>query len=198
MKILRARDLPQTPWKNGGGVTMEIAVHPADASMDNFDWRVSMAIVDAGGPFSTFPNIDRTLTILEGGPLGLQIGGAQEILLDSISDPVSFAGDVPTRATLYGKRVIDLNIMTRRNRFRHHVTQLSFNGQAKAIKSQSSCFIVLREGEISVIQNGFSEDLLPADCVYLDERSDRDFVFQSQSRATAFMVEIFSEQKRIL
>ncbi|MBM7325185.1 HutD family protein, partial [Agrobacterium sp. S2] len=48
------------PWKNGGGVTTEIIVHPAKASMADFDWRISMANVAQDGPFSIFPGVDRT------------------------------------------------------------------------------------------------------------------------------------------
>ena len=54
------------PWKNGGGTTIEIAVSPHGAGLDDFDWRVSMAHVASHGPFSLFPNIDRTLAVLSG------------------------------------------------------------------------------------------------------------------------------------
>ncbi len=54
------------PWKNGGGVTEEIAVYPSDAGFDDFAWRISMARVGQGGPFSRFPGVDRTLAVLEG------------------------------------------------------------------------------------------------------------------------------------
>ena len=41
MRILRAPDYRRMPWKNGGGETTEIAVFPAGAGLDDFDWRVS-------------------------------------------------------------------------------------------------------------------------------------------------------------
>jgi uncharacterized protein len=66
MRILRAENYRRMPWKNGGGLTAEIAVSPESAGLDDFDWRVSMARVEAGGPFSLFPGVDRTLSILEG------------------------------------------------------------------------------------------------------------------------------------
>jgi environmental stress-induced protein Ves len=65
MKILRASTHKAMPWKNGGGETAEIAVFPEGASMQDFGWRVSMAKVTENGPFSLFPDIDRTLSILE-------------------------------------------------------------------------------------------------------------------------------------
>ena len=66
MQVLRAENYRRMPWKNGGGETTEIAVFPAGAGLDDFDWRVSMARVESSGPFSVFPGIDRTLAILEG------------------------------------------------------------------------------------------------------------------------------------
>lgn len=66
MRLIRSASYRRQPWKNGGGETIEIAAHPVGATTDNFDWRISMARVEGDGPFSTFPDIDRTLTILEG------------------------------------------------------------------------------------------------------------------------------------
>lgn len=55
MKIIRASEYKTMPWKNGGGVTVEIAIHPPGASVNAFDWRISMATVAQDGPFSSFP-----------------------------------------------------------------------------------------------------------------------------------------------
>ncbi len=73
--LLKAENHRRMPWKNGGGVTVEIAVHPQGASVDDFDWRVSMATVASHGPFSIFPGIDRTLSVLEGDGILLDVDG---------------------------------------------------------------------------------------------------------------------------
>ncbi|RUU10282.1 HutD family protein, partial [Mesorhizobium sp. M7A.T.Ca.TU.009.01.3.2] len=73
MRILRAAEYRSMPWKNGGGVTTEIAVSPSGAGLDDFDWRVSMARVELSGPFSQFAGIDRTLAVLEGEGIVLEI-----------------------------------------------------------------------------------------------------------------------------
>ena len=36
------------------------------SSLDDFDWRLSLAQVDRDGPFSRFDNVDRTLVLLSG------------------------------------------------------------------------------------------------------------------------------------
>ena len=51
-----------TRWKNGGGVTREVAKSPSQAPF----WRVSIANVDQEGPFSSFVDLDRILTVIEG------------------------------------------------------------------------------------------------------------------------------------
>jgi environmental stress-induced protein Ves len=57
MDVLRLSDYKRMPWKNDGGVTLEIAVLPSASSAGDFDWRISMATVAADGPFSVFPAI---------------------------------------------------------------------------------------------------------------------------------------------
>ena len=59
--------LPATPWKNGGGLTREIVCMPHGGGLDSFDWRVSIAHIASNGPFSTFPGVDRVITLLENG-----------------------------------------------------------------------------------------------------------------------------------
>src|SRR3546814_10305481 len=63
MQVLRAAAHRVMPWKNGGGSTTEVAVAPDGAGLDEFDWRISMAVVGADGPFSGFPGVDRTLAV---------------------------------------------------------------------------------------------------------------------------------------
>jgi environmental stress-induced protein Ves len=123
-RIIRARDCKATPWKNGGGSTTEIGIGPGGSSLEAFDWRVSMAQVASDGPFSDFAGIDRTLAVVKGSGLVLMIGNNAPVTLSSGSDPVSFPGDTPTSARLTVGAITDLNVMTRRGRFRHRLLRL--------------------------------------------------------------------------
>lgn len=116
MRILRAGERTAVPWKNGGGTTSEVAVYPEGAGFDDFGWRISIADIARGGPFSLFPGIDRTLTLLEGG-VTLSIEGRDPVMLTPDSEPLDFPGDAPTRADLAGGAARDLNVMTRRGAF---------------------------------------------------------------------------------
>jgi environmental stress-induced protein Ves len=69
--LFERAQLRATPWKNGGGVTREIACHPPQAGMQNFDWRISIAHIASDGDFSVFAGVDRVITLLEGG--GVQL-----------------------------------------------------------------------------------------------------------------------------
>ena len=122
--ILRAAGYRSMPWKNGGGTTTEIAVSPAGAGLEDFDWRVSMARVESDGPFSRFAGIDRTLAILEGEGISLKVGDRMPSGLTGSSDPLAFPADLPTHAALIAGPITDLNVMTRRGRMRHSVERL--------------------------------------------------------------------------
>ncbi|NQE61416.1 HutD family protein [Caulobacter sp. RHG1] len=119
--LLRAADRVARPWKNGGGVTREVAASPADTAFDfdfefefefEFDWRVSIAEVSSSGPFSRFSEVDRILTVLDGA-LRLSIAGRPPVTLDAASGPFAFKGDEACEAELIAP-VVDLNVMVRR------------------------------------------------------------------------------------
>ena len=108
MRIIRLADQRPMPWKNGGGITYEVAVFPADAAFDGFAWRVSMAQVESDGPFSRFDGIDRSLAIMQGNGLRLLVDGAT-IELGAQSRPLAFPGDIPVSAALIEGPIMDLN-----------------------------------------------------------------------------------------
>lgn len=101
-----------TTWKNGGGETAEIVCQPEGAGFDDFQWRISTARVAASGPFSAFPGVMRSLTVLEGGPMVLRFAGT-EIRASPDAGPIAFRGDLDVHADLIGPPLLDLNVMTR-------------------------------------------------------------------------------------
>jgi len=114
------RTLPAQPWKNGGGITREIAVIPHGASMAGFTWRVSVAEIAQAGPFSAFPGIDRQILLLEG--VGVRLRGEGiDHRLDEPLVPFAFAGEAAIEATLLEGPSQDLNVMTRRGVVRSDV-----------------------------------------------------------------------------
>ena len=110
--VYHASERSFTPWKNGGGQTAEILALPEGAGLDAFELRLSTAVVASDGPFSSFPGINRVLTILQGGPMILTIEG-REVELGKTSPPFAFSGALPCSARLSGPQVLDFNVMTR-------------------------------------------------------------------------------------
>lgn len=142
MRVLRAAEYKSMPWKNGGGVTTEIAVSPAGAGLDDFDWRISMARVEGSGPFSQFAGIDRTLAVLEGEGMILDIASRPPTSITRATAPLSFPADVPTAAALIGGPITDLNVMTRRSRMTHSVERLVVSTPVE-ISTQARITLVL-------------------------------------------------------
>lgn len=161
------------PWKNGGGSTTEIAIGPAGASLDAFDWRISMAQVASDGPFSVFDGIDRTLAVIQGGGMELTIGDRPAVTLGRDSAPLSFPGDTPTTARLMDGEITDLNVMTRRGRFGHRVVRVTqpmdcqFGGDDIAI--------VLSLGTTDVNVSGEHATLENADALLIEARETATF-----------------------
>ncbi|MGN6148455.1 MAG: HutD/Ves family protein [Rhizomicrobium sp.] len=190
MRILRASDRVAVPWKNGGGTTSEVAAYPEGASFDDFGWRISIARIDRGGPFSTFPGIDRKLAMLEG-RVTLAIEGQGEISLSPDSPAAIFPGDVPTSAKLIESPASDLNVMTRRGLFaalmeRRHLRECDLTSSSDA--AARFCFFfstvtaryagtehVLRGGDVLHFVSGESGALtLPAgaDAIWIEIRAE--------------------------
>ncbi len=138
------------PWKNGKGVTIEIAIHPADATIDNFDWRLSTASVDSDGPFSRFDGIERSLAVLEGDGIILTVEGMSEARLTGVSTPLSFAADSPTMARLIGSPITDLNAMSRRGRARHSLSRHEIAGSADLVVTGDDCIIFCGSGAVEI------------------------------------------------
>ncbi len=99
------------PWKNGGGVTTEIYASPPSGA---FDWRVSIATVNADGAFSIFNGYERHIMTLSGKGMILDIEGRGKFTLEPL-EPLSFSGDAQVHGSLLQGAVLDFNLMVRRD-----------------------------------------------------------------------------------
>lgn len=111
--VIRYSELTEIPWANGQGRTRELRRDPADSTLENFSWRVSIASVSHPGDFSTYIGVERSLLILSDSRLDVMIDDA-EILL-SRDDIIRFDGEsrVALRSVSDAES-FDLNLMTRR------------------------------------------------------------------------------------
>lgn len=109
LKIVRKSSFTATPWKNGGGITHEAIRVPA--SGDPFRWRVSVAHIDASGPFSDFAAYNRKMVLLRGNGIELRFGDGTSKRLRKAGDMVEFDGAVSTHCDLLDGPCVDLNLM---------------------------------------------------------------------------------------
>lgn len=148
MTILRFDELKAVPWKNGLGVTREIAVQPAGASMDDFLWRVSIADVDTASPFSRFPGIDRTIVLLEGDGFTMTLDGKHAHALTTPLTPFDFPGEAHVDVTLAGGATRDFNLMVRRGVRRGRIEVV--HGPVAATVAEDAVLLYVARGEARV------------------------------------------------
>ena len=122
MEIIRYADLRPQPWRNGGGVTRELASHPLAASAQDgvWDWRVSIADVTKAGDFSAFPGMERVLTVIDGELLLLTVDGGEHPL--EKYRPFRFSGEAATSSALPTGDIRDLNVITRTGAFKGYTS----------------------------------------------------------------------------
>lgn len=167
--LRRAQEHLRRPWRNGGGMTAEVAAWPPDADAgSDFAWRVSFADVAGSGDFSTFPGVDRVITLIDGPPMTLELPGETTVLRPFV--PYSFDGGVPVRCSVAAP-TRDLNVMTRRGRASATVEMLdAVTGDEPLPQVASSPLLVVGlRGEVTVRSDDASAALGPGDVLMTDE-----------------------------
>ena len=116
MKVVRAADQPRVRWRNDGGWTRDLARNSPNEH--GFSWRVSIADVEAEGPFSIFEGCDRLLVLLEGVGMDLvRTDGGETMRLRPGAGRARFAGEEAITAELLSGPTTDFNVMWERSRF---------------------------------------------------------------------------------
>ncbi len=188
--ISHAALLP-TPWKNGGGSTTEIAIWPAGAGFDTFDWRISLATIAQSGPFSTFRGIDRTLALVEGGGVTLDLDQVRSFTLGPETPEIAFPGEAAVTATVHGGPTTDFNVMTRRARCRHHFTRLPVHGVRQLPARPATTLLFLAHGQALAVRGAVQTlSLARFDAAILDAGTVWTL---DGEHASVFMVDIYTE-----
>lgn len=118
-RIIPSNEYRRLRWKNGAGWTREICACRMDGreGIDAAEWdfRLSIAEIEADAPFSSFPGVERELVLLNGNGLRLRFddGGLQTLLPPH--DRARFAGECALTGQLVDGRTEDFNLMWRRD-----------------------------------------------------------------------------------
>ncbi|PWW00500.1 hypothetical protein DFR52_103707 [Hoeflea marina] len=124
MDIFRFADLIEVPWRNGGGVTRDIASVHEDGALV---WRVSMADVDSDGAFSDFSGLMRILTVIDGAGMDLLTPAGTLVALPGV--PVLFDGGMAVSSVLRDGALRDFNLFFAPDRFGGSVVAIAGPGQ---------------------------------------------------------------------
>jgi len=159
---LRHADYRRMRWKNGGGWTTELAVSP-EPGADAFDWRISIAEIESDGGFSTFPDCDRYIALLDG--LGMRLTfdqagqGDQDRAYQDQAELrerlrfVRFAGEWQTHGQLVSGPVRDFNVIVRRSAVQAEVWHRPLVGPMVFLAEAGVSWFVFVAGGSAQIKN---------------------------------------------
>tara|TARA_R110000744_G_scaffold78514_4_gene154628 strand:- start:9825 stop:10403 length:579 start_codon:yes stop_codon:yes gene_type:complete len=161
IEIIQPTEFKTVPWKNGKGETVEMAIN-LGGSLDNFDWRLSMASVVEDGIFSNFTGYTRNLILIDGNGINLQHNDSKIDRLTNLLDVATFDGGHKTVGNLHSNEITDFNIIARTSTYNTKVDcQKSANKHQ--LEKSDLCFIysLFKNAELTV--NNTKETLtLPA------------------------------------
>lgn len=111
MRLIRYAALTPSPWKNGLGLTREIAVQSDPRFAVGFSWRLSRATVQDTSAFSRFEGVRRWLGLAHGLAFELRIADRPPHTLERAGDVIAFPGDVACEGVPLMGPIEDLNLM---------------------------------------------------------------------------------------
>ena len=163
---LGAGDFLRQPWKNGGGVTTQLALHEEGG---RWLWRLSLAEVVRSGPFSDFSGYERTIMLLEGEGMELRIDESPGVDLRTPYRPFVFDGAARTACRLLGGPVKDLNLMVDERRARARVDVIDPDSVGSVAPKSSWALAFALRGFTRIAATTVERRLAPGELLRIDE-----------------------------
>ncbi len=189
MKKYTPADYRAMPWKNGLGVTTELACAPEGADLDHFEWRVSCAPVVSDSVFSMFRGVDRSLLIRSGAGLVLHVNRQVSFTLTPDSPAFQFAGEDELTAELLDDAVVDFNVMTRRQFWTHSIELMHCLGEFSLQAKGQIMLVYHAQGEAIDLASGVR--FLPHELLELNDVPLRG---HSPRLTTLYVVRLYATQ----
>ena len=160
IKIITPDHFKKIPWKNGKGITTELAINDG-GTLEDFDWRISIAGVVEDGEFSDFSGYHRNLILLEGNGIQLKYNNSKIDHLDNILSIASFDGACKTVGTLKDGSIKDFNVITRAGKY-HVNIETHIEEIIIELKSSFLCFIYSLKNSSLISKDKKNDTLVPA------------------------------------
>ena len=149
IQLIRFNDTTRQRWRNGGGWTREIAI---GGDVNDWDWRISVAQVEADGPFSSFPGIEREIVLLAGAGMQFAFDDGESVALTPESPRLRFDGARTLNSRLVDGPTRDFNLMWRRDRIRAELWLRPMVGAMTLVGDAGEISIVhLVSGQLQVL-----------------------------------------------
>jgi environmental stress-induced protein Ves len=170
LRVIRRTSFTATPWKNGGGITHE-AIREPDGVYP-FRWRVSVAHIDASGPFSEFAGYQRKMVLLRGAGIDLHFGDGTHRALRKVGELVEFDGALAAHCDLLSGPCVDLNLMVSKSdgaavRVERFIESVAL----RASRDETVLVFPIDRGVTLTINTGKTETLEPWDLALLSQCS---------------------------
>ena len=123
MRIIRKETFREGRWRNGMGVSWDIASDPPGT--EDFGWRFAIARIAGDVPFSIYPGIDRSFTLIDGEGLALDFGGRDTLQVAEKFVAHFYPCDVPAFCRLRHGACRALNLFLKRGVWRAEVEIVS-------------------------------------------------------------------------
>ncbi len=149
IRFIPQSSLVEGLWRNGQGVSWEIASHK-EAGAADFSWRFAKARIDNDVPFSIYPGMDRIFMMIEGQGMDLEFEGGDVLKVHEKFVAHEFSCDVPLVCKLKGGPSLDLNLFTARGKWRADCDVVVIDGELLFNFQNQITFIYALEGNCSV------------------------------------------------
>jgi len=166
LQVIRKCEFESVPWKNGGGITHDAMRVPQAG--DPFRWRVSVAQIDASGPFSNFSGYLRRMVLLRGTGVTLKFDAGESRELLKIGELVEFDGGRQIYCELLDGPCVDLNLMVAESiAVQASVARLDAGVAVAAGKDQSTLIFGIDDPLLLESDSGETVTLQPWDLAVL-------------------------------
>ncbi len=146
--LLQHQNYRRTAWKNGRGMTDDIAIDDGQAPR----WRLSLATIERTAPFSDFPGYDRTFVVAGGAGVVLRPQGGRPVALDRPGALYAFPGERPVVCVPRKGVTHALNVFALRNSVAADVTLCSLERHATWLPPAGTSYVFVIAGTLEASQ----------------------------------------------